>query len=127
MTDARWRDNNETAPPDSEPDLASLARDWITLWQSELTAMAQDRECREAWTGLLAIWAGAATAAFAATDAARRHDTLRRTRPDGSPRPPPDPAASDAGRNAIERLNRRIAELEARLAALELGDRPIQS
>jgi hypothetical protein len=31
----------ESGPP---PDLAALARDWVTLWQSELAAIATDRE-----------------------------------------------------------------------------------
>ena len=29
------------------PDLGKLAQDWITLWQSELSAMAADREIHE--------------------------------------------------------------------------------
>ena len=52
-----------TDPPDpASPDTAALARDWITLWQSELTALAADREAHESWAALAALWAGAAEA-----------------------------------------------------------------
>src|SRR5271156_6144782 len=53
----------ESGPP---PDLAALARDWVTLWQSELAAMAADREAQESWQAILALWAGAAGAMLAA-------------------------------------------------------------
>ena len=36
------------------------AADWITLWQSELAALAADREAQETWQAMLALWAGAA-------------------------------------------------------------------
>lgn len=127
MTDAGQGDKYGTATPDAEADLAKLARDWITLWQSELTALTQDREWREAWSGLMTLWAGAATATINTTNALVRHESPRRTRPDGAPRPTPHPASSDAGSDAVERLNRRIAELEARLAALERDGRPDRS
>ncbi|HQT61439.1 MULTISPECIES: hypothetical protein [unclassified Acidiphilium] len=124
MTDARPGDKHKAEPPDAETRLADLARDWITLWQSELAAMAQDREWREAWTGLMTIWAGAATAAIGAAEAMSRHEPPRRPRPDGTARPAPPAAAPDAGGDAVERLHRRIAELEARLAALERDGGP---
>src|SRR3712207_3766175 len=52
-------------PPTSDSgedaeDLRDLARDWITLWQSELSALAVDREAQEAWHLLLSLWAGTA-------------------------------------------------------------------
>lgn len=125
MTDTGQGDKHETEPPDEQARLAGLARDWIALWQSELAAMAQDRELREAWSGLLALWAGSATAAINAAGALARHDPpARHPRPDGTTRPPAHPVPPDAGRDAIERLNRRIAELEARLAALERDGGP---
>src|SRR5271156_4264705 len=50
-------------PNDPRPlDLQAIARDWITLWQSELTAAAADRELQETWQTLAALWAGAAGA-----------------------------------------------------------------
>lgn len=51
------------APP---PGLEALARDWVTLWQSELAAIAADREAQESWQAILALWAGAAGAMLAA-------------------------------------------------------------
>jgi hypothetical protein len=113
---------SESAPPD----LHALARDWITLWQSELTAAAADREVQETWQTLAGLWAGAA--------AAMLHG-LPRGAPDGRPAPPapaspgaaaparpaPAAAAPDARDAEIERLAGRIAELERRLADLERG------
>src|SRR5271170_1790931 len=53
----------ESGPP---PDLAALARDWVTLWQSELAAIAADREAQESWQAIVALWAGAAGALLTA-------------------------------------------------------------
>jgi len=94
-----------------------LAEDWVALWQSELTAMAADRELRESWAALVALWAGTATSALGALRAA--HDTARTPIPLQPARPAPAAAASQPGLDEIERLNRRVAELEQRLAAFE--------
>jgi uncharacterized protein YceH (UPF0502 family) len=97
-----------------------LAEDLVAMWQSELTAMAADREVRESWAAMMALWAQSANAALALL----RHDAAP-----GSPRPAqparaaPAAAASQPGVDEIERLNRRVAELEQRLAQfLERGD-----
>ena len=37
------------------PDPQAQARDWITIWQSELTALATDREAVDAWTRLVTL------------------------------------------------------------------------
>ena len=42
-----------------------LAKDLVAMWQSELTAMAADREFRETWAATMALWAQAANAAAA--------------------------------------------------------------
>jgi hypothetical protein len=91
-----------------------LASDFAALWQSELTAMAADRELRESWAALLTLWASA-------TDAAR--STWRGHEPppgSAGAAQPPGPAApglaSGSGLAEIERLHRRIDELERRLA-----------
>ena len=55
--------DRSTPPPGMDgEDLHDLARDWITLWQSELAALAADREAQETWRVLLSMWAGAAGA-----------------------------------------------------------------
>src|SRR5208282_3800556 len=48
------------------PDLEALARDWVTLWQSELAAIAADREAQESWQAIVALWAGTAGAMLTA-------------------------------------------------------------
>jgi hypothetical protein len=94
-----------------------MAEDWIALWRSELTAMGADRELRESWTAMVGLWAGAATSALALTRAA--HDQGRAPVAAEPPRAAAAAAASQPGVDEIERLNRRIAELEQRLAAFE--------
>jgi hypothetical protein len=100
-----------------------LAKDLVALWQSELTAMAADRELREGWAAMVALWAGSANAALQMMPRPP-HDSAP-----GSPRaiepagPPPAAAASQPGVAEIEQLTRRIAELEQRLAEF-LRDRP---
>ena len=115
------------APFGTAEELDSLARDWITLWQSELSALAADREAQEAWTALLGLWAGAAAAFLAAAPRAVpgfatsfRHDPGP-AGPAAAPRPAPAAAAPDPRDAALDRLNRRLAELEARLAEIERG------
>jgi hypothetical protein len=97
-----------------------LAEDWVALWQSELTAMAADRELRESWTALVALWAAGAHALLKAPPAA--HDfasgTSSAAQPAGSKTAT---AAPDPGLDEVERLNRRVAELERRLAIFERG------
>ncbi|WP_160000728.1 hypothetical protein, partial [Roseomonas sp. 18066] len=54
-----------TAPGTGPEALERLAEDWITLWQSEITALAADRELAEAWSSWAAL--GAAWMRAAAT------------------------------------------------------------
>jgi hypothetical protein len=124
----RPRATGASAPhPSPAPDLQQAARDWITLWQSELTAAAADREWQESWQTLAGLWAGVAGAML---------QQLPRGLPDVRPagaappggagaaapaRPAPAAAASDARDAEIERLAGRVAELERRLADIERG------
>ncbi|MBO0712414.1 MAG: hypothetical protein J2P47_14180 [Acetobacteraceae bacterium] len=105
-------------PPETGADLASLARDWITLWQSELAALATDREAHETLVALLGLWVDA-SGALAGTHPRGPDGQDRRT---GSALPawPPSAAAAPDARDAqIASLSRRVALLEQRLAELE--------
>jgi hypothetical protein len=106
-----------------------MVQDWITIWQSELSAVAADREVQQAWSKLVAMWAANARAAAAFLppgpyQASPRDGSSGRPRPEPPARPAPAAAASDAGQHEaesciIERLARRVEELERRLAELD--------
>ncbi|MGH7153798.1 MAG: hypothetical protein ACREF3_07690 [Acetobacteraceae bacterium] len=101
-----------------EADLAGLARDWITIWQSELSALASDREGQETWRALLQLWADAARMMLAAISG--QHDgTTRRSGTHAAPRATAAAAAPDARDAEIARLSRLVRDLESRLADLE--------
>jgi hypothetical protein len=92
-----------------------LAKDLVAMWQSELTAMAADRELRETWAATMALWAQAANAAAAMLP--HEHNPPGSAGPAQPARPPAAAAASQPGVAEIEQLNRRITELEQRLAS----------
>lgn len=98
----------------------NLAEDFVAVWQSELAAMAADRELREDFTAMLNLWAQAARAAAALLPPIRPiHDASPRGA--GTVEPPgaaPAAVASGPSLDEVERLNRRVAELEQRLAEL---------
>jgi hypothetical protein len=89
------------------------ARDFLAIWQSELVAMAADRELREGWTALITLWANSAAALI--------HDHP----PAGSPSTAQPAGAAALGLapdprlDEIARLQRHIAELEQRLGGFE--------
>jgi len=100
-----------------------LAEDWVSLWQSELTAMAADRELRESFMAMVTLWGATATSTLAALRTP--HESPFRKAPPPQPPGPPSAAAAPVARlDEIEQLHRRIAELEQRLALFE-RDRPI--
>ncbi|HTR15827.1 MAG TPA: hypothetical protein VMI52_02180 [Acetobacteraceae bacterium] len=104
------------------PDLQAMARDWVTLVQSECTALAADRELQETWQRLVAAWAASANSAAAWLPAGPDGPPGRPGAPQ-SPGAPTASAAPDPRDAEIERLGRRVAELERRLTELESGRR----
>jgi len=93
----------------------SLAQDLVSMWQSELTAMAADRELREAWVVLVGLWAQSSSAAFSALAHERAARGAGAVKPAGAA---PVAAASEPRLGEVEQLARRVAELEQRLAQL---------
>ena len=101
--------------PASPASPAALWQDWITIWQSELAAMATDREAQQAFTRLVALWAEGARAAGAwLPDGSAGRAGAKSSQGAAAPA-----AAPDARDLAIERLARRVEELERRLGGLD--------
>ncbi|MBV8525902.1 MAG: hypothetical protein JOY71_27950 [Acetobacteraceae bacterium] len=102
-------------PPIDGPNLDSeqLARDWLTISKSELACMQVDREAYEAWHTLSALWAGAAALILHRHSEQGEADASRSTSAATATRPAPAADAPDPRDAEIERLRRRIAELEA--------------
>ena len=120
MGEKAMAEGEGSAEPPIETELASLARDWMTLWHSELAALAADRETQEAWRNLISLWTGAAAAfAAAAQDGAGPRDAGHGAIAAAAPRSPPAAAAPDPRDAEIERLRGRVDALERRLAELE--------
>ena len=82
------------------PDPRKLARDWITLWQSEISAMAADPEMRDSWRSVMALWAGTMSSvarAMPRSPSTEQYDPAGgQPRTADAPRPPPAAAAPDA-------------------------------
>jgi hypothetical protein len=124
-------------PKAEQEEVERLAEDWITLWQSEIAALAADREAAEAWSAATSAWAALGAGwlrAAAAPPFGRPPAPWPPVRPaDDGAVPPPRPApaadapdagggagnARDGGPDAYPALRRRLAELERRLADLE--------
>jgi len=103
------------APPPADPQ--AEARDWITIWQSELTALATDREMADAWVRLVRLWAETAERAVRLMPTGMAGDTAQRSAGAiAAPGAAAPVAAFDARDATIERLAERVAELERRLA-----------
>jgi hypothetical protein len=96
--------------------------EWLTLWRSELAAMAVDRELAESWAAMTGLWAQTVQDAMAkAARAATHYEPRGGTGADAPAGPAPAAAAPDPRLDEIEQLNRRVAELEQRLAAIGPG------
>lgn len=135
MTDDASPDEPKAGPkggPKGDADLARFLQDWTELWREELRAQATDPEkvplgmlaemakggmtpdmsaAMEMWRTAMVAWSD--TLGVPPSSMARSRD-----RP-ATPRAAAAPAAPDARDAEVERLARRIDELEARLAKLE--------
>jgi hypothetical protein len=119
---------DRSAPPhraDEDPRDASrqFAQDWMTVWQSEMSTMAVDREVHEAWHAVASRWADLAAAMLGGPPPRKPHDPAAGGFGAAGTAAPPGPAAAAAApdpRDAeVDGLRERVAELEQRLARLE--------
>jgi hypothetical protein len=102
------------------PDPRKLAQDWITLWQSELSAMMADPEMRESWQTIMALWAGTMSSLLRGLPRDQGHDASGgRPGPADASRAAAAATAPDARDAEIDRLARQVAALEQRLAELD--------
>jgi hypothetical protein len=116
---------NKASPDQSQPELARFLEDWTALWREELRAQANDKEgmagTMELWRAAMAAWTGAMGLP----------PVPPRDNSSGTPRAAAAAAAPDArdaeverdARGEVERLTRRVDELEARLGKLESSRR----
>src|SRR5690349_13578919 len=109
---------------DEAPDLTSLARRWLDLWQEQVTALAGDPAVAEQTARLLGLIEGGAAAwrqaAAGKTDGDDRGGTATSAGTAGAATAPLSPAA---GGDDLARLAARLAAVEERLARLESGPR----
>jgi len=105
----------------SAPDLSAYAQDLITVWQSELSALAVDREMQEGFQRSLALWGLMAQNLAQHLPKGGQFEAPRRTGAAAPPRPAASTAASDARDAELARLAERVAELERRLAEFDRG------
>jgi hypothetical protein len=102
---------------DSDTDYDALARRYLDLWQSQLSALSSDRQLTETMARLLATTNASMAAAF---DTARRaHADARHATTTASPGSPPAAAAPDNRTAELEQLRARLVALERRIAELE--------
>ncbi len=119
---------DEAAPKQAGggPDLARFLQDWTEMWREEARAQTNDPAAMagamEVWRAVMAYWADAAPSFLAGVSPgmAGAHDLSRifRSGP-AAARPQTADAASVAVDAEVRRLNRRVDELEARIARLE--------
>jgi len=115
---------DKASPDQPQPELARFLEDWTALWREELRAQANDPEgmagTMELWRAAMAAWTGAM--GLPPMPAAPPRDQAA-----GTPRTEAAAAAPDSrdaaverdARREVERLTRRVDELEARLGKLE--------
>ena len=104
----------QTATSVSKSAASAMLEDWISIWESELAALAMDREGRELWRTCVSQWATRAREAAAWMDA---FDPNKGRPPGAGTQAGTEatPSASDPRDEAIAKLARRVEELERRL------------
>src|SRR6185437_6532927 len=113
-----------SAPMAEPPDLASLAKRYVDLWQDQLIAMAADPALAESTARLLSALVPAAWPTGTAPGAESSHGVAAHFRsPHAAPGPASAGAAFDERDGLMAELARRLVALEGRLAALEAGIR----
>ena len=133
--DPNNRDPAHSDPGQSDPaegDPGELARQFLDLWQDQLTAMAGDQELAELTRRWATVWPKMNLSALAestgAKDLGGAFDAGRGSRDgskeSGSQRPAPATAASDDRDVDLAQLTERIEALEERIAALESDAAP---
>ncbi len=125
MADGPPGSGERDPPAAGAPQPAEVWRDWVTIWQSELNALATDREALAAWTRFVELWAAGARAAGALLPAhlpGPTHDgAAGRAGAEPQAGTAAPVAAPDARDVALERLASRVAALERRLAERDGG------
>jgi len=118
---------------EAPPDFASLARRYLDLWQDQVNAMAKDPALAEALARGVAMMSQVPAAILQAAKAgaaspvnqARTADAGSTSAPSRSPPDQPSAgtaaaaAASGDSQHDLAELYRRLADCEARIAALE--------
>ena len=103
-------------------DARKVAEDWITIWQSELTATAFDRELVEGFSLLVDHWARAARLAAAflpgAPDGSAGRAGAGAAAGSAAAHAAPDARGPASQAGAIRGLAERVAELERIIAGL---------
>jgi hypothetical protein len=118
------------------PDLDSLARRFLDLWQDQMTAMTADPEMAELMGRLMAMTApgmaafmplakGKGTGEGGPTDEDQREGDTTTLSKRGKRKTPPGAAAAPVPSGGdgldLDELARRLADVESRLARLEAG------
>jgi hypothetical protein len=121
--------------PTGEADLARFLQDWTAMWRGELQAQGNDPEAvagaLEMWRAAISVWTGALGMPPMRPAASRDRGKTREPGPRepgvrefiGTPRAEAADVASDPRDAEVERLTRRVVELEARIAKLEAARR----
>jgi uncharacterized small protein (DUF1192 family) len=106
------------------PDLDTLARRYIDLWQEQVAAMAADPEMSELMGRLIQAMTGGPGAMMPwGFPAKQESDGKRQSNPPAAAGTAPARAASDDRDHDVAELRKRLAALETQLARLETDAR----